>query len=268
MKIDVAIPTWNSALHLRKCIRKIRKNVPVNNIIIVDRFSQDDTLRICENFGCKIIQSGANLGTARRICIDHVKTEIFAFIDSDYILCDGWFDKLVGYFDDDVGAVSGRHRIISPCKHYEHYRSASMSRNEFAVLEYGVGKGGGTENTLIRTWAVSDVEMPANVSGREDWVIAEHVKAKGLRWLNAPVVSVHHTADPYKQQLWAGGGARRLNASGVGVRWPLVRSVLSLFLQAAYWVIRPRGLPVVWMLLRLNFNLVSGYIRSYDYVRG
>ena len=52
--IDVAILTMNSDRMLRECINSVYKNVPVNNLIIVDGYSTDATAEIVKEVPRKI----------------------------------------------------------------------------------------------------------------------------------------------------------------------------------------------------------------------
>ena len=92
--IDVVVCTWNSESHLAECLRAVRANLPVATLWVIDRFSTDGTLAICEAFGCRVVQEDCNLGLARKLGIDCVTTDVFAFVDSDYVVCDGWFDPI------------------------------------------------------------------------------------------------------------------------------------------------------------------------------
>lgn len=261
--IDVVVCTWNSATTLAECLSAIRAHVPVATLWVIDRFSTDETVSICRRFDCSIVQSDCNLGLARRLGIDHVRTEMFAFIDADYIVCDGWFDRMSGYWTDRSGLMTGRHRIVCAVHAYERYRNA---RRSDAVLVQPKGRGGGTENALVRTAAVKDAIMPANVGGREDWILAEHVKARGYEVSEVPVYSKHYTANPYKQQLWAGGGARRLNRLGLGFKFPLFRSATALVIDGMKWAARG-DLAVAWLLVRLATLTLAGYVIDYGYDR-
>ena len=211
-KIDVLTCTWNSEKHLDECLQAIMKNVSLNQLIIIDRNSNDSTIDICKKYDCKIIQTKLNLGQARKIGIKNVKTETFAFIDSDYIVRDNWHEELLKYWRDDIGMLSGIHQIISPYSEYERYRN-HLLKFQTKLTFYPIGLGGGTENTLIRTNLVRDIKIDSHISSREDWIIAEHVKSKEFFVGSAPVISRHYTDNPFKQFMWTGGGARRLKTT-------------------------------------------------------
>ncbi len=86
--ISVTIPTYNRANTILPCIESVlAQSYPVNEIIVVDDCSTDNTLKQLNKFNDNIIilktekQSGAQ--TARNIGIKSAKSDWIAFLDSD-----------------------------------------------------------------------------------------------------------------------------------------------------------------------------------------
>ncbi|MEM0498851.1 MAG: glycosyltransferase family 2 protein, partial [Methanothrix sp.] len=92
--IDYIIPTWNSGTTLELTLKSIKKYGNPNNIIIVDKNSEDNTLEIAHRYGCKIITCESNLGTARIEGAKAAETELIGFVDSDVELTEGWRELL------------------------------------------------------------------------------------------------------------------------------------------------------------------------------
>ena len=112
MGIDVAILTMNSGRMLKECINSVYKNVPVNNLIIIDGCSTDATAEIVKEFQEKygnviFIQEKGTRGSARQTAIQRVKSDWFMFVDSDVILSKNWFAEAEKLVKDDVGAIWG-----------------------------------------------------------------------------------------------------------------------------------------------------------------
>jgi glycosyltransferase involved in cell wall biosynthesis len=113
LSIDVCIPTKNSGKTIEECLDSLLSaEIPINRLIIVDA-STDNTREtiqkwcINKNVDYIIInQNGNGVGLARQIGLDHIKTPIFAFIDSDVKLSDGWYDKIKDYMLLDYVAVA------------------------------------------------------------------------------------------------------------------------------------------------------------------
>ncbi|MEM3356753.1 MAG: glycosyltransferase family A protein, partial [Candidatus Bathyarchaeia archaeon] len=112
MRVDVVVITKNSDRMLRECLESVYGNVPVNRLIVVDGYSTDKTLEIVQRFQKKygnvlLLHDRGNRATARQKGIAHVETEWFMFVDSDVVLCEGWFRKAEKHLAADVGAVWG-----------------------------------------------------------------------------------------------------------------------------------------------------------------
>ena len=88
INISVIIPTYNRASTIAQCIESvISQTYPVDEIIIIDDHSTDDTIKLLNKFGDKVSilstekQSGAQ--AARNIGIKAAKSDWIAFLDSD-----------------------------------------------------------------------------------------------------------------------------------------------------------------------------------------
>jgi len=113
LSIDVCIPTKNSSKTIKECLDSLLiAGIPINKLIIVDA-SIDNTKEIiskwCDNKNIKYLilnQVGEGVGSARQIALDNVKTSIFASIDSDVILTNKWYDKIMDYMILDYVVVA------------------------------------------------------------------------------------------------------------------------------------------------------------------
>jgi glycosyltransferase involved in cell wall biosynthesis len=175
--LDVAVLTKNSERMLNACLDSIYRNVPVNNLIVVDGFSTDGTLPILERFQKKhgnviVIQDSGTRGTARQKAIRNVGTEWFMFVDSDVILCDGWFEKAKKLIKDNVGAIWGI-EIWSVLR-----RKKILGLFERMTMKI-FQKRGGTHDLLVRTEAIKDIEIPFNLHTYEDAYIKSWISQKG-----------------------------------------------------------------------------------------
>lgn len=177
VSLDVVVLTKNSERMLDACLDSIYKNVPVNNLIVVDGFSTDGTLPILRRFQEKygnvtVIQDGGTRGKARQKAIPRVKTEWFMFVDSDVILCDGWFEKAKKLIKDNVGAIWGIEiwSVLRRTKILGLFERMTMK-----IFE----KRGGTHDLLVRTEAVRDIKIPFNLHTYEDSYIKSWICQKG-----------------------------------------------------------------------------------------
>lgn len=205
--VDVVLLTKNSDRKLKECLDSVYSNVPVARLIAVDGYSTDKTLKILEEFNekyhnVKIILDKGNRATARQKGIAEVNTEWFLFVDSDVVLCDGWFQKAQQYVNDGVGAVWGTEvwsTIESPATMK---LFLLLTRKIFEVR-------GGTHDTLIRTDLVKDIKIPKKLHVYEDAYIKDWVEQKGYLAVPCYVPFCIHFRPP---TVWTWQGSIRLMA--------------------------------------------------------
>jgi glycosyltransferase involved in cell wall biosynthesis len=95
-KVSVIVPTFNSERTLLACLRSVcNQSYPFREIIVVDNFSHDNTLKIAEQNGAKIIQKKCNPALARNLGVTNSHGEFVLFLDSDQILSKGVIDECV-----------------------------------------------------------------------------------------------------------------------------------------------------------------------------
>ena len=88
--VAAIVPAYNAAGHLAACIESIlAQTVPVDEVIVVDDGSRDNTREVIESFGPRvrcISQPNQGPGAARNNAIRSTKAEWIAFLDAD----DAW----------------------------------------------------------------------------------------------------------------------------------------------------------------------------------
>ena len=83
MKVSLIIPTLNEACVLEKTLRLVSKKY-VDEIIVVDGHSTDDTVTIARSLGCRaFIQPNKGYGDAISYGVKQAKGEIVIFMDAD-----------------------------------------------------------------------------------------------------------------------------------------------------------------------------------------
>jgi len=210
--VDVVMLTKNSDRKLQECLESVYKNVPVARLLAVDGCSTDKTLEILGWFNekyhnVKIISDKGNRATARQRGIAEVDTEWFLFVDSDVVLCDGWFRKAKQYLDADVGAIWGT-EVWSTI-------GSAVTMKLFLLLTRKIFEvRGGTHDTLIRTELVKDIEIPKELHVYEDAYIKEWVEKKGYRAVPCYVPFCIHYRPP---DVWTWSGSVRLMAEALTI---------------------------------------------------
>lgn len=181
--VDVIMLTKNSERLLKKCLTSVYGNVPMNKLIVVDGYSTDRTIKILEEFQERygnviVIQVNGTRGFARQLALEKVETDWFMFVDSDVILCDGWFAKAKELIDDDVGAVWGIEiwSVLKNSKILKLFEQITMK-----IFE----KRGGTHDLLVRHKAVENIRIPHYLHTYEDSYIKAHICNKGYKVIPA-----------------------------------------------------------------------------------
>jgi glycosyltransferase involved in cell wall biosynthesis len=195
-QIDVVLLTKNSEYLLAKCLTSIFQNVPVHSLIVVDGYSTDCTLNILKQFNqkhgnIKIIQEKGTRASARETGIKHVTTELFAFIDSDVILCRDWFKKAHAEMQHKVGAVWGINIDVIP----------NVKQKWFLLLESMIARQGfklrgGTHDTLIRKSVLDGLHIPEELHAFEDAYLIRWIEKQGYKALVGSNIYCLHYKPP------------------------------------------------------------------------
>jgi glycosyltransferase involved in cell wall biosynthesis len=177
--IDVVMLTKNSEHLLSRCLASIYENVPVKNLIIVDGFSTDHTLKIVgkankEHGNVTVLKTNGSRARAREEGIRRVSTDWFMFVDSDVTLSRDWLSKAEEKITDDVGAVWGVNIDVIPS-----VRDKRIIKMQNLIARQCFGLRGGMHDTLIRLEAVKGIRIPEQLHAYEDAFIINWIKKKG-----------------------------------------------------------------------------------------
>ena len=179
--IDVVMLTKNSEHLLDKCLASIYANVPVKNLIVVDGFSTDDTLKIVnkineEHGNITVLNENGSRAKAREKGLRQVRTEWFMFVDSDVILSRDWFRKAEKSIKTDVGAIWGMNIDVIP-----NVKDKRFLKLQSLIARQCFNLRGGTHDTLIRREAVEGIKIPEQLHVYEDAYIMNWIKEKGYK---------------------------------------------------------------------------------------
>ena len=265
-KIDVCIPTWNSGPTLARCLESILREIPVNQIRIIDGFSSDDTVKIAKRYGALISQKKCGLGKARQFLIEAVTTKYFAFIDSDAILRKGWFKAVLNKIesDDRISEVSGL--FYSDNLHDQRYYEVKFMRMRPNDVMW---ERGYLINALVRTKSVKGILIPEWLNNYEDKFIADYTRSKGYRIVFIKNSSCDHIVG--ESSFWKTCFGRRYHGAGlrfwkdldpnVSGRKMLLQSLLVLAF-AFYATVKTRDPMIIPFKLFCNLFRIIGYLGS------
>jgi len=110
MKVSVIIPAYNEEVFIGKCLESIvnQEELP-GEIIVVDNNSTDNTARIAERMGVKVVkEKNQGLIFARNKGFDSARYEIIARCDADVIVPTDWVKRIKYNFEtQNIDALSG-----------------------------------------------------------------------------------------------------------------------------------------------------------------
>jgi len=99
--VSIQIPTYNSERTLRGTLEAIKKQNYSNiEVIIVDGYSKDQTLKIAGEYNCRVIMCRGGLMEARIVGIKKSKGRYVLFIDSDQIIHQASIEKAIEKIKD------------------------------------------------------------------------------------------------------------------------------------------------------------------------
>ncbi|HSV49883.1 MAG TPA: glycosyltransferase family 2 protein [Candidatus Acidoferrales bacterium] len=202
--IDVVLLTKNSQHLLSRCLTSVYRNVPIKRLIVIDGYSTDQTLTILEKFNHKygniqIRQMDGSRAKARTEGIRQVATEWFMFIDSDVLLCPGWFKKAKAELAQGVGAIWGLNIDLIPNVTNKWFlRFQSMIARQCFKLR------GGMHDTLILKKAVEGIRIPEELHTYEDAYIVKAIQKRGYKTVIGREICCLHCKPPETWNLQSG----------------------------------------------------------------
>ena len=83
--VTLVIPAYNEGTRIGKVLDVAKKSRLITEILVVDDGSEDDTAKIAENAGAKVIKHGKNKGkgAAMRTGIKNSSSDVILFLDAD-----------------------------------------------------------------------------------------------------------------------------------------------------------------------------------------
>jgi glycosyltransferase involved in cell wall biosynthesis len=206
-KVDLVMWTKNGSKTLRLILKRIDEVIPeefVNNHIIVDDHSTDNTRKIAESFGWQVIfNKGSGISDGANTALKHVTSEYFISFEQDLLLARDWWGKIPSLLENPkVAAASGMRFADKPigvkklqqyvAKKYRGESSLASWLRSRQMAAFTLGKT--LDNTIYKTNIIKDVggfpKMPVNAG--VDTILAYKLNQAGYHWVvNYNVQSIH-----------------------------------------------------------------------------
>lgn len=104
MKLSIIIPTYNEEEYLPALLESIREQDFTDyEVIVADADSEDNTRKIAEEYGCRVVEGGMP-AVGRNRGAEVARGELLLFLDADLVLTDGYLRDAVEEFEsEDLG---------------------------------------------------------------------------------------------------------------------------------------------------------------------
>src|SRR3989344_7272915 len=105
MKFSFIIPTLNEENYLEECLKSMKKQTMNDyEIIIVDSYSKDNTLKIAKKYGAKVFfEKRRGPGVARNTGAKKARGDILIFCDADVRFGKNFLEKMSEKFKKNIG---------------------------------------------------------------------------------------------------------------------------------------------------------------------
>jgi hypothetical protein len=123
-----------------------------------------------------LVQMQGSRAKARTEGIRRVSTDWFMFVDSDVLLCKGWFKKAQNDLAIGVGAVWGLNIDVLP-----NVKDKRVLKLQGIVARQCFYLRGGMHDTLILRKAVEGIKIPEHLHTYEDAFIVQWIITQGYK---------------------------------------------------------------------------------------
>ena len=111
-KVSLYIPCYNADKFIDEALRGVKlQTYPVDEIIVVDDGSTDDTVAKASRYNVRIIRHGENKGlaAARNTAVTNAKNEFVASLDADCVPSADWLERLMkNCTGEKIAGVGGK----------------------------------------------------------------------------------------------------------------------------------------------------------------
>ena len=268
-KIDLVMWAKDGSRTLAPVLKRINRVIPaecVNNRLIIDDASKDNTKEIAKSFGWKVIDNeGKGISDGANTALKYVETEFFAGFEQDLLLAWDWWQKIPRYLSDSKVAVASGIRFVNyplALKKIEEYSAEKYERQDQPGKYFGLVKT--LDNTLYKTEVIRSIggfpSLPSSIG--VDQLLSQKVFLSGFKWKVDYSVQSVHLRNGLKGELahnyWYGTYSdeldRKMFKANASARSMLIKFLFSPVrgLEIAVKKNAPESI-VIYPLMRLSF---------------
>ncbi len=182
--ISLIIPTLNEEDNLQRTLEKIGQ-LPRGEVIVVDGGSEDNTVKVAEKYGAKVIKSMPSRGKQMNVGASKASGDILLFLHADTLLPDG-FSSLVRKVMSEPDVVGGSFALkLQPGTPFLKYIEENVKwRTKLFGLPYG------DQAIFVRASVFREIGGYADIPLFEDVDFIRRLKSQGkLSFIPIPVVT-------------------------------------------------------------------------------
>ncbi|GEP39789.1 hypothetical protein NPS01_34520 [Nocardioides psychrotolerans] len=198
MRVTAVVRAYNEAAHLGRLLQGLRsQTTPVEEIVVVDSGSADDTVKIATEGGCRVVHISKEeftFGRSLNYGCNAAKGELLLILSAHvYPLYDTFVDHMLKPFSDPATALAyGRQVGDGRTK----YAEARIMQQWFPTesIRNQPHPFSNNANAIIRKDVWAQMRYDERLTGLEDLDMAKRALALGMRLdyvAEAPVVHVH-----------------------------------------------------------------------------
>ena len=246
---SVIIPCRNASGTVSRTVEAARNQThPPLEVIVVDDASTDDSARVAETAGARVLRSERqrNAGGARNAGIEAALGEVIAFLDADAIPSRNWLERVKLAFEADPEVIGVGGRILNGRPGRYGDLDYFMNHSEWMSKGRPSAKSNiPTMGVAYRRNAIGSIRFPESNSG-EDTSFALAILAGGGKLWYDPEITLTHI----HERLDAKAYREKQIACGRTIYWTravydrpgriLVRFPPLLFLFPHLWLMMGR----------------------------
>lgn len=268
-RVDLVMWTKNGAETLPLVLKRIDEVIPdkfVDNRIIVDDHSTDDTPEIAKSFGWQVIPNeGSGISSGANTALKHVTSEYFISFEQDLLLARDWWQKIPKHMEDNKVAVAQGIRISTDptLRILDEYVYSRMTSD--TPIRFGVSM----DNNIFRTKIIEESGgFPSECPVCTDTILMKKIVLETpYKWIvDRTVVSDHirQSVKYYLQHCYKLGKLCTHSRYCVTPTLPPLLSLLRLFmtspLRASAIAWKKHEPRIFWVYPSVRWMKLKGFL--------